>query len=132
MEQKRIRPSRLLARAGALSLGLLMALASPALAAGDSTAYTLTIPATLTVANAGWNATDGICVKGTLATGRKLTVTASSGDDGFALVNASDASQKISYALASAEGDIEATTSWEFDTLGETATVRPLGIIAED
>ena len=73
-----------------------------------------------------------LSVKGTLATGRKLTVTASSGDDGFALVSTSDASQRIGYLLASAEGNTEATTSWEFDTLGETATVRPLGIIAED
>ena len=75
-----------LALAGALTLGLLPAFSSPALAAeGDST-YTLTIPSTLNVANSGWNATDGISATGTLATGKKLTVTASS-DGEFALVS---------------------------------------------
>ena len=67
-----------LALAGALTLGLLPALSSPALAADGDTTYTLTIPSTLSVANSGWNATDGISATGTLASGKKLTVTASS------------------------------------------------------
>ena len=50
-----------LALAGALTLGLLPALSSSALAAdGDNSTYTLTIPSTLSVAKSGWNATSGI------------------------------------------------------------------------
>ena len=67
-----------LALAGALTLGLLPAFSSPALAADGDTSYTLTIPSTLTVANSGWNATDGISATGTLESGKKLTVTAAS------------------------------------------------------
>ena len=89
-----------LALAGALALGLLPAFSSPALAAeGDST-YTLTIPSTLTVANSGWNATDGISATGTLASGKKLTVTASSANN-WALMNGNES---VGYTLTTAEG----------------------------
>ena len=47
----------------ALLVGLLPGMSMTALADGDST-YTLTIPSTLTVANSGWNATDGISATG--------------------------------------------------------------------
>ena len=120
-----------LALAGALTLGLLPAFSSPALAADGDTSYTLTIPSTLTVANSGWNATDGISATGTLATGKKLTVTASS-DGEFALVNQNDNTQKVSYKLATASTDTAATTSWEFDTLSSTATTKTMGIIVDD
>ena len=119
-----------LALAGALMLGLLPALSAPALADGD-TSYTLTIPSTLTVANSGWNATGGISATGTLADGKKLTVTASSGDE-FALVNQSDSTQKVGYKLAAASTDTEATTSWEFTELSSTATTKSMGIIVDD
>ena len=69
--------------------------------------YTLTIPATLAVENSGWNATDGISATGTLATGKKLVVTASS-DDEFALVNQTDNTQKVAYKLAES-GDANST-----------------------
>lgn len=93
--------------------------------------YTLTIPSTLTVANSGWNATDGISATGALNSGKKLTVTASS-DGEFALVNQIDSTQKVSYKLAATSTDTEATTSWEFTELSDTATIKPMGIIVED
>ncbi len=93
--------------------------------------YTLTIPSTLTVANSGWNATDGISATGALNSGKKLTVTASS-DSEFALVNQNDSTQKVSYKLAATSTDTEATTSWEFTELSSTATTKPMGIIVED
>ena len=121
-----------LALAGALTLGLLPALSSSALAAdGDNSTYTLTIPSTLSVAKSGWNATSGISATGMLASGKKLTVTASSGDE-FALVNQSDSTQKVGYKLATAPTDTEATTSWTFDSLSSTATKKDMGIIVED
>ncbi|MBQ6909702.1 MAG: hypothetical protein IJQ29_06250, partial [Synergistaceae bacterium] len=58
----------------ALVLGMMQGMTMTALAAEGDTSYTLTIPSTLTVANAGWNATDGISATGTLASGKKLTV----------------------------------------------------------
>ena len=93
--------------------------------------YTVTIPATLDVNNAGWNATNGISATGTLNSGKKLTVTASS-DGEFALVNQSDSTQKVSYKLAATSTDTEATTSWEFTELSDTATTKPMGIIVDD
>ena len=115
----------------AMLVGLLPALSSPALATDDTTSYTLTIPSTLTVSGSGWNDAGGISAKGTLASGKKLTVTASS-DGEFALVNQSDSTQKVGYKLATASTDTEATTSWEFTELSSTATKKDMGIIVED
>ena len=120
-----------IALAGALTLGLLPALSSPALAADRDSTYTITIPSTQTVANSGWNATDGISATGTLASGKKLTVTAAS-DGEFALVNQINNTQKVGYKLATASTDTEATTSWEFTELSSTATKKDMGIIVED
>ena len=111
-----------------LMLSLVPAFSMTAFADGDTTSYTLVIPSTLSVANSGWNATDGISATGTLASDKKLTVTASSGDE-FALVSGEN---KVGYKLATAETDTEATTSWEFDSLSNTATTKPLGIIVDD
>ena len=118
-----------LALAGALTLGLLPALSAPALADGD-TSYTLTIPSTLTVADKGWNATSGISATGTLESGKKLTVTASSANS-WALKQ-QDGSETVGYKLATASTDTEATTSWTFDSLSSTATKKDMGIIVED
>ena len=117
-----------LALAGALTLGLLPAFSSPALAAEGDTSYTLTIPSTLTVANSGWNATGGISATGTLATGKKLTVTASSANS-WALKSGDNS---VGYKLATASTDTEATTSWEFTELSSTATKKDMGIIVDD
>jgi len=117
-----------LALAGALTLGLLPAFSSPALAADGDTSYTITIPSTLNVANSGWNATDGISATGTLESGKKLTVTVSSANS-WALKSDDNS---IGYKLATASSDTEATTSWEFTELSDTATTKPMGIIVED
>ena len=115
-----------LALAGALTLGLLPAFSSPALAADGDTTYTLTIPSTLNVANSGWNATDGISATGTLESGKKLTVTASS-ENSWALKQ-QDGSETVSYTMKEAsEG--EAKTAWEFTALPGNAT---LGIDVAD
>ena len=119
-----------IALAGALTMGLLPAFSSPALAADGDTSYTLTIPSTLNVANSGWNATSGISAMGTLADGKKLTVTASSANS-WALKQ-QDGSETVGYKLATASTNTEATTSWTFDSLSSTATKKDMGIIVED
>ncbi len=117
-----------LALAGAMTLGLMPGMSATALASDGDTSYTLTIPSTLSVANSGWNATDGISATGSLEGGKKLAVTATSGDE-FALVNGEN---KVGYKLATASTDTEATTSWEFTELTNTATTKPMGIVVED
>ncbi len=118
-----------LALSGAMVFGLLPGMTMTALA--DTSTYTLTIPSTLSVANSGWNATDGISATGTLESGKKLIVSASS-DDEFALVNQNDSTKKVGYKLATASTDTEATTSWEFTELTNTATTKLMGIIVDD
>ena len=117
-----------IALAGALTLGLLPAFSSPALAADGDTSYTLTIPSTLSVANSGWNATGGISATGSLASGKKLTVTASSANS-WALKSGDNS---VGYTLATASTDTTATTSWTFDSLSSTAATQPMGIIVEN
>ena len=120
-----------LALAGALTMGLLPALSSPALAADGETSYTFTIPSTLSVANSGWNATDGISATGSLADGKKLTVTATSANN-WALKSGENT---IGYNLATATGTYSSTAqpaSWEFTELSDTATNKAMGIIVED
>ena len=117
-----------LALAGALTMGLLPAFPSPALAAEEDSTYTITIPSTLSVANSGWNATDGISATGTLADRKKLTVTASSANS-FKLKSGSN---EVGYTLATASTDTTATTSWTFDSLSSTAATQPMGIIVEN
>ena len=120
-----------LALAGALALGLVPAFSMTALADGDTSTYTLTIPSTLTVAKSGWNATDGISATGTLADGKKLTVTASSANS-WALKSGGNS---VGYNLATATGIYSSSAtpaSWEFTELTDTATTKPMGIIVED
>ena len=119
-----------LALATTMALGLMSGMRMTALADGDTTTYTLTIPSTLTVKNSGWNATDGISATGTLASGKKLTVTATSANS-WALKQ-QDGSETVGYKLATASTDTEATTSWTFDSLSDTATKKDMGIIVED
>ena len=118
-----------LALAGALTMGLLPAFSSPALAAdGDTSNYTLTIPSALTVANSGWNTTVGISATGTLESGKKLTVTAASANS-WALKSGDNS---VGYKMATASTDTTATTSWEFTELSNTATTKTMGIIVDD
>ena len=102
-----------LALAGALTLGLLSALSFPALAADGDTTYTITIPSTLTVANSGWNDAGGISATGTLASGKKLTVTAASTNN-WALKSVGGNS--VGYNMATATGTYSSSAtpaSWE-------------------
>ncbi len=117
-----------LALAGALALGLVPAFSMTALADGDTSTYTLTIPSTLNVANSGWNDAGGISATGTLVSGKKLTVEASS-ENRFKLKSGNN---EVGYTLATASTDTAATTSWEFTELSNTATTKTMGIIVED
>lgn len=59
--------------------------------------YTITIPATLAVANSGWNALEGgISAKGTLESGKKLVITPTS-ENGWKLVSGEN---NVGYNLA--------------------------------
>ena len=116
-----------LALAGTMALGLMSGMSMTALADGDIS-YTLTLPSTLSVANSGWNATGGISATGSLASGKKLTVTASSANS-WALKSGDNS---VGYTLATASTDTTATTSWTFDSLSSTAATKPMGIIVED
>ena len=97
--------------------------------------YTITIPATLAVANTGWNALEGgISAKGTLESGKKLVITPTS-ENGWKLVSGEN---NVGYNLATT-GDntsvysatAEAPT-WEFTELTADGTSQAAGIIVED
>lgn len=115
----------------AMVIGLMPGMSMTARAEEVDSAYTLTIPSTLTVAKSGWNATDGISATGTLADGKKLTVTASSANS-WALKSGD---HSVGYNLATATGTYSSSAtpaSWEFTELTDTATTKPMGIIVED
>ena len=114
-----------LALAATMALGLMPGMSMTALADG-TTSYTLTIPSALTVANSGWNATDGISATGTLESGKKLTVTASSGNS-WALKQ-QGGNETVGYTMKETS-DGAAKTAWEFTTLPGSAT---LGIDVAD
>ena len=134
MKQKKLATIALVA---AMAIGTL-GFSVPAKAADNSTDYTITIPATLTVAQSGWNATDGITAQvksgDTFDTSKKLTVTAKS-TNSWALKSGANT---IGYNLATAEGTYSSTAepaSWAFsaDELSETSgTNKAMGIIVED
>ena len=103
-----------------------------------TTDYVLTIPATLTVAQSGWNATDGITAQvksgDTFDSSKKLTVTAKS-TNSWALKSGENS---IGYNLATATGTYSSSAtaaSWAFSAaeLNETSgTNKAMGIIVED
>ncbi len=91
----------------------------PASADGD-TSYTITIPETLTVQNIGWNSIGNISATGSLASGKKLTVSAASANN-WALKSGENT---VSYTLnngSTEKGD--AATSWDFTTLPATQAI---------
>lgn len=129
MKQTRI-SKRLLPRLLTLAMviGLMLGISLTAHAAdGDTSTYTLTIPSKLTVEHSGWNATSGISATGTLASGKKLTVTASSANS-WALKSGDNS---VGYTLTTAEGGSQ-TTDWEFTELSDIATTKTMGIIVEN
>ena len=125
------------ALAAALAIGTFK-ISVPVKAADNSTDYTITIPATLTVAQSGWNATDGITAQvksgDTFDTSKKLKVTAES-TNSWALKSGQNT---IGYNLATATGTYSSSAtpaSWEFsaDELNATSgTNKAMGIIVED
>lgn len=136
MKQKKVATIALVA---AMTIGTL-GFSVPAKAADNSTDYTITIPATLTVEQKGWNATDGITAKvksgDTFDSSKKLTVTAASanewnlksGENAIAYKMASATEQEKSYA------DATATTSLEIsaEDLNTGNYEAPFGIVVED
>ena len=128
-----------IALVAAMAIGTL-GFSVPAKAADNSTDYTITIPATLTVEQKGWNATDGITAKvksgDTFDSSKKLTVTAASanewnlksGENAIAYKMASATEQEKSYA------DATATTSLEIsaEDLNTGNYEAPFGIVVED
>jgi hypothetical protein len=127
------------ALAAAFTIGT-FGISVPVKAAENSTDYTITIPATLTVKQKGWNATDGITAKvksgDTFDSSKKLTVTAASanewnlksGENAIAYKMASATEQEKSYA------DATATTSLEIsaEDLNTGNYEAPFGIVVED
>ena len=92
--------------------------------------YTITIPAKLTVANPGWNATAGVTASGEIAEGTKLTVTATS-ENSWNLKSGDNA---VGYYLATAEGGAK-TTAWEFtvdELAAENGTTKDMGAVVEE
>jgi hypothetical protein len=115
----------------AMVVGMMPGMSLTAYAADVDTTYTITIPSTLTVSGSGWNDAGGISATGTLATGKKLTVTASSANN-WALKSGDNS---VGYNLATATGTYSSTAqpaSWEFTELSDTAATKPMGIIVED
>ncbi len=94
--------------------------------------YTITIPATLDIANAGWNELNGgITAKGTLANGKVLTVTAES-KNGWALKSGENA---VGYNLAKKSGTYSADAAvpeWVFGSLNADGVTQIAGVIVED
>lgn len=130
------------ALAAAFTIGTL-GFSVPAKAAENSTDYTITIPATLSVESAGWNATDGITAKvksgDTFDSSKKLTVTAAS-KHGWKLA-ADGVTDTVGYNLAAfGDGNSEydstaETASWEFsagELNAESGTNKGMGIIVDN
>jgi len=95
--------------------------------------YTISIPSTLDVTQAGWNElTGGISAKGSLGQHEKLVVSATSAND-WALVSDEN---RVGYNLAKSAADYDPnaeTPSWEFDTLDpDEATSQQAGINIEN
>ena len=116
----------------ALMLPLVPAFSLTASAEENSTEYTLTVPATLPVKNAGWNATDGITAQvsdgNTFDSGKCIVVTAASAND-WALKSGDYA---IDYTLTTA-ADGKETTVWEFTAEElDAGTTKAMGIVVED
>ena len=116
----------------ALSLSICASFIPSALTANaEESDYTITIPATLDVANSGWNAIGDISATGTLASGKKLTVTAESANN-WALVSGQNS---VSYTLCNSTMSLEkgdAATSWDFTELNNEPNRKFIGIDVAD
>ena len=118
----------------AMLVGLMPGMSLTAYAADNSTDYVLTIPATLDVQQAGWNATDGLAAQvkigDTFSATKKLSVTASSSNN-WTLKSGDNS---VGYTLTTASGGSQ-TTTWELsaDELNASGgTTKAMGIVVED
>lgn len=123
-----------MALTGTVLTGMMPGTTLKSYAADNSTDYVLTIPATLDVQQAGWNATDGLAAQvksgDTFSATKKLSVTASSSNN-WTLKSGDNS---VGYTLTTASGGSQ-TTTWEFsaDELNASGgTNKPMGIIVED
>ena len=128
----------MLVSSAAMVVGMMPGMNMTVQAKDNSTEYTITIPATLTVEQKGWNATDGITAQvksgDTFDASKKLTVTAAS-TNSWALKSGENS---IGYNLATTTGTYSSTAepaSWAFSAaeLNETSGKnKAMGIIVED
>lgn len=123
-----------IALSGTVLTGMMPGTTLKSYAADNSTDYVLTIPATLDVQQAGWNATDGLAAQvksgDTFSASKKLSVTASSANN-WTLKSGDNS---VGYTLTTASGG-SLTTTWEFsaDELNASGgTTKAMGIVVED
>ena len=94
--------------------------------------YTISIPSTLDVTQAGWNElTGGISAKGSLGQHEKLVVSATSAND-WALVSDGN---RIGYNLAKSAADYDPnaeTPTWEFEELNADGVSQSAGVNVEN
>ena len=99
--------------------------------------YTLTIPATLAVANSGWNSIGDLTATGTLAQGKKLNVTATSenswkltsGENTVAYKLCGETEKEKTYADATDTTSLDISKELLEQTSGFSV---PIGIVVED
>ncbi len=99
--------------------------------------YTLTIPATLAVANSGWNSIGNLTATGTLAQGKKLNVTATSenswkltsGENTVAYKLCGETEKEKTYADATDTTSLDISKELLEQTSGFSV---PIGIVVED
>ena len=123
-----------MALTGTVLTGMMPGTTLKSQAADNSTDYVLTIPATLDVQQAGWNATDGLAAQvksgDTFSATKKLSVTASSANN-WTLKSGDNS---VGYTLTTASGGSQ-TTTWVFsaDELNTSGgTTKAMGIVVDD
>ena len=99
--------------------------------------YTLTIPATLAVANSGWNSIGDLTATGTLAQGKKLNVTATSENSWKLTSGENTVAYKLCGETEKTKTYAEATDTTSLDISKELLEQTdgfsvPIGIVVED
>lgn len=97
--------------AGAMLVGTIGGMSPTQAKAAETNTYTMTVPADTVIESAGWNSLGNIQVTGTVDTGKKVTVTATTTNN-FALKSGDNS---VSYTMKTAYEDEAAKTSFEFD-----------------
>ena len=106
--------------------------------AGDTTSdYTLIIPATLAVANSGWNSIGDLTATGTLAQGKKLNVTATSENSWKLTSGENTVAYKLCGETEKSKTYAEATDTTSLDISKESLEQTggfsvPIGIVVDD